>query len=209
MRLKDILLFEMRSNKVGTYYYKPKRDKLPDDMKVLFDKLGNEQRYGGAEYEMQAITNKYSLVWFGHLLEHLGDIIHATSDCVNFDGMIVRDVDRKLSEAMSVLNNMRGNIPEFEQAIQFNCKRHGISKDEFMRDLHRMLDRYIMAHYKLPAYNEVHQICKKMTTSLGAMDFNECKKHVSKLSGWSRDGTLNERTLTITRTAQGNIVRKS
>lgn len=201
-------LFELLdNNKVGTFHYKPKRDKLPDDMVTLFDRLGKEQR-SGVEVTMMTITRKYPLMWLGYLLEHMGDLIHATSDCVNYDGAIVRDVGNKLTNASRTLDNLDANLNELAKQNKVEAERRGITEEEYVQSFMVDMEEYGEGHYNLPAYNDIHLLCKKITVSLAALEFEECAKHVNTMLGYVKDGTLNERALTITRDNNGKIVER-
>lgn len=203
MKLEE--LYESLTSKSGTFYYTPRRDKLPYDMVDLFDRLGKQQR-NIPERVMNDITRKYPLMWFGNLLEHLGDLIHAFADAVNYDGMIMRDVDRKLKVASMTLSNLNANVRDLAEQNEIEAQRRGISPKQYTQEIMRALDKYSEAHFKLPAYNEVHVLCKRITTSLGAMQFEECKRHVDTLLRYENDGSLNKRALTITRNSQGKII---
>lgn len=201
-------LFELLNNKkVGTFHYKPNRDKLPDDMVQLFSKLGSDQR-SGVEGTMMAITRKYPLMWLGYLLEHMGDLIHATSDCVNYDGKIVRSVDSKLNQAANILSNLDANLEVLANQNKVEAERRGITEEEYVQSFMVDMEEYGEGHYNLPAYNDIHLLCKKITTSLAALEFEECAKHVNTMLGYVKDGTLNERALTITRDNNGKIVER-
>lgn len=203
MRLREII--QEAQQKVGTFYYSPRTDKLPEDMVKLFTKLARQQRTG-PEVTMQRITTKYPLMWYGSLLEHMGDLIHATSDCVNYDGVIVRDVERKLQSASHTLSNLRANLEELSAENAIQAERKGISHEQYVKEIIHSSQKYVMEHYKLPSYNEIHLLCKKITVTLGAMEFEECAKHVNEMLRYAKDGSLNKRALTITRNRQGNIV---
>lgn len=198
-------LYEIENTKKGTFYYTPKKDKLPDDMINAFSRLAHQQRHGGAEHIMNHITRKYPLMWLGSLLEHLGDLIHATSDCVNFNGAIVRSVDAKLSLGDNVLSNLNANLRDLAEQNKQEAKSRGMSEKEYVQLFVRDMEKYGEAHFNLPAYNEIHLLCKKVTTSLAAMEFEECHSHIKKLLAYSNDGTLNKRCLTITRGNNGKI----
>lgn len=202
MRIDEIT----QKRKVGVIAYSP-GDTLPPDMVKLFDELGKAQRYEGPEQIMNRITRAYPLMWLGNLLEHCGDLIHATSDCVNFDGRIVRDVERKLRDANHTLSNLGPNLRELSEQNKSEAKKRNMSEKEYVQSFLSEMEEYGVAHYKLPAYNEIHQLCKQITTTLSAMEFTECLYHVKTMLSYANDGSLNQRCLVIKRDRQGNILR--
>ena len=202
MKLTELL----KESKSGTFYYSPGKDKLPEDMVQLFTKLAHQQR-AIPEDTMYQITNKYQLRWLGYLLEHLGDLIHGFADAVNYNGVAVRDIERKLQSAQKTLTHLDANLADLAKTNKLEAKKRNMTEEEYVHEVETALESYAAAHYKLPAYNEIHLICKHVTTTLGAMQFEECKKYIDQLLHYANEGTLFKRSLTITRDKQGNIVQ--
>lgn len=194
--------------KHGTFYYNPGKDKLPADMIQLFSALADQQR-NIPEDTMYDIKNKYQLRWLGELIEHLGDLIHGFAEAVNFNGLVMRDVSRKLRSAQSTLSNLDINLKDLALTNKREAEKRNIPIEQYVQELESDLELYAAAHFQLPAYNEIHQLCKKITTSLGAMQFEECKKYIDKLLQYRDEDTLYKRSLSITRDKQGNIKRVS
>ena len=204
MKINEIL----NESKHGTFYYNPGKDKLPADMIQMFSALANQQR-NIPEDTMYNIKNKYQLRWLGELIEHLGDLIHGFAEAVDFNGLVMRDVTRKLRSAQATLSNLNVNLQDLALTNKREAEKRNMSVEKYVQELESDLELYAAAHFQLPAYNEIHQLCKKITTSLGAMQFEECKKYIDRLLQYREDGTLYKRSLSITRDKTGNIKRIS
>jgi hypothetical protein len=205
MLIRELYILESE-RKTGTFYYKP-NEKLPEDMVKLFTDLAHQQR-AIPESTMYRIKDEYSLMWLGELLEHMGDLIHGFAEAVQFNGNIMRDVERKLVSASRTLGPwFDENMKQLTRNFESHAKKRGISTAEYSELISGELIEYAAEHYKLPAYNHIHLLCKRITTALGGMQFSECVTHIDELLGYAKDGTLSRRALTITRDHTGVIRR--
>lgn len=183
---------------------------IPSDVIKAFKDVANTQRYKGAEYTMQNITVNRSLVWYGSTLEHIGDLIHAFTDAVE-DRTLLRDAEYRIGRCITYLSNLRPNLQELEYGIDLDLRSNHSDGDKqtYMRNLSRELDKYVEAHYRIPAYNELHELCKQATTSLGSMEYQDCYRALKKIEGWFNDGSILDRMYTVHRDNQENLVRFS
>ena len=198
-------LSEISSPKTGTFYYS-KGEKLPEDMVKLFTQLAHAQR-SGPEGTMLQIQKKYPGAGFiRHHIEHLGDLIHGFADSVQHDG-IVRDLDRKVSMALNSFGtSLQGNLSDFQKSMEDDAKSKNVDVKELYKGLSQDLEVYVEGHLMLPSYNEVHLLCKKITTTLGTLSFEELLVHLKQLHSIlsSPDKAL-KHAWTITRDKSGQI----
>ena len=194
---------ELYEKKVGTFYYRP-GEKLPPDMVSAFSKLAQMQR-GAPEAQMVNMTRRYDAPVINYLLEHLGDLIHRFAEMVNFDGRIVSDVDRKIRSGLNTLKNIQPNMQETMDSMEIQAEREGVELKQHMHDFIGECEKYALEHSKLPCYNQIHLLCKKIAVALGGLQFEECVTHLQILDSYINDGSIEKRALEITRGNDGKL----
>ena len=137
-----------------------------------FNDLANEQR-GEPESAMNKLTRGNNLIFWGTLLEHMGDLIHRMSQDPSF---YLGGHEYVLDKVKNAFYNLRF--------------KHEIDKIDLNDNVLQLAEDYVNAHKRLPVYNRVQYLARQCAIQTGQRDFDGLAESLTELKKYLDMGKI-------------------
>ena len=205
MKMQDIIEDTIDHHSMGN---------VPPDVIAAFGAMAQIQR-GAPEQRMRYYAEFSGAI--SSIMEHTGDIVWRMVEHFSRDGtMDVGEVGNKITSSLSALNpnNVKYSMGQMKRNFIDDMKGKGLSDDELRSSYGELtskadnaLDAYAAAYSELPAYNHAQDLAIKANIALGRRDWETAREAVSMLDDMHKNNTLETIGSSVTRDADGNILR--